>query len=210
MAKSTFKRSSFKLQRSLGIELPGLGKAGALERKPYPPGQHGNERKKISDYSMRLKEKQKLKYHYALKEKQLVNYVRKAKKDRSRAWMDTLLITLERRLNNVIFRLNFAPSIASASQMVRHGHVFVNGKKVTVSGYLVEKGDVITLSDKAYNSILYMQSQEKPRIPTIPACYNAEKDGANKVKASLVDYPIKEDIPFAFEDQLVTEYFWRI
>ena len=210
MAKSTFKRSAFKLQRSLGIELPGLGKPGALERKPYPPGQHGNERKKISDYSMRLKEKQKLKYHYALREKQLVNYVRKSKKDRSRAWMETLLITLERRLNNAVFRLNFAPSMAAASQMVRHGHVFVNGKKVTVSGYLLEKGDVITLSDKAYNSVLYMQSQKSPRIPTVPACYNTEKDGANKVKASLVDYPIKEDIPFTFEDQLVTEYFWRI
>ena len=210
MAKSTFKRSAFKLQRSLGIELPGLGKAGALDRKPYPPGQHGNERKKISDYSMRLKEKQKLKYHYALKEKQLVNYVRKAKKDRSRAWMETLITTLERRLNNVVFRLNFAPSIASASQMVRHGHVFVNGKKVSVSGYLIGKGDVITLTEKAYSSVLFLQSQESPRIPTVPACYNLEKDGGNKVKASLVDYPIKEDIPFAFEDQLVTEYFWRI
>ncbi len=210
MAKSTFKRSAFKLQRSLGIELPGLGKAGALERKPYPPGQHGNERKKISDYSMRLKEKQKLKYHYALKEKQLVNYVRKAKKNRSRAWMETLITTLERRLNNVVFRLNFAPSIASASQIVRHGHVFVNGKKVSVSGYLIEKGDVITLTEKAYSSVLFLQSQENPRIPTVPACYNLEKDGGTKIKASLMDYPIKEDIPFAFEDQLVTEYYWRI
>jgi small subunit ribosomal protein S4 len=159
---------------------------------------------------MRLKEKQKLKYHYALKEKQLVNYVRKAKKNRSRAWMETLITTLERRLNNVVFRLNFAPSIASASQIVRHGHVFVNGKKVSVSGYLIEKGDVITLTEKAYSSVLFLQSQENPRIPTVPACYNLEKDGGNKIKASLMDYPIKEDIPFAFEDQLVTEYYWRI
>ena len=80
MAKSTTGRPRFKLQRSLGVELPGLGKPGALARRPYSPGIHGNKRKKISDYAVRLKEKQKLLYHYGLREKQLVRYVQLAKK----------------------------------------------------------------------------------------------------------------------------------
>ena len=83
MARSTTGRSRFKIQRSLGIEIPGLGKAGALERRPYGPGQHGNKRKKISDFAVRQKEKQKLRYHYGIREGQLVNYVKKAKKDKN-------------------------------------------------------------------------------------------------------------------------------
>ena len=130
MAKSTTSRARFKMQRALGLELPGLGKPGALERRPYGPGVHGNRRKKISDYAIRLKEKQKLLYHYGLREKQLVQYVRLAKRDRSgRPWMDVMLTTLESRLSNVIFRLNWAPSIPAAAQIISHGQVLVNGKK---------------------------------------------------------------------------------
>ena len=130
MAKATMGRARFKIQRRFGVELPGLGKSGALDRRPYPPGQHGMKRKKLSDYTIRLMEKQKIMFHYGLREGQLTNYVRKCKKDKSRAWVDTLIITLESRLDNVIFRLGLAPSIPAARQMVGHGHVFVNGKHV--------------------------------------------------------------------------------
>lgn len=205
MARSTTGRSSFKIQRSLGIELPGLGKAGALERRPYGPGQHGNKRKKISDFAVRMKEKQKLRYHYGLRERQLVNYVKKAKKDKSRAWMDTLLITLERRLANVIFRLNWAPSMLAANQMVSHGHVLVNGKKINVAGLLINKGDVITLTDKGFASQNYLQAQATPRLPSIPASYTV--DGKN---AKAVDLPLPSDIPFEYAGQLVTEYYWKV
>lgn len=208
MAKSTTGRSKFKLQRALGLELPGLGKAGALDRRPYGPGVHGNKRKKISDYAVRLKEKQKLVYHYGLREKQLVNYVKKAKKVKERAWMETLIINLERRLNNVVFRLNFAPSIPAANQLVRHGHVRVNGKKVDVPSLLISKGDVITLSDKGYASQTYLQAQKSPRLPAVPACYKVE--GSDKKKAEVIDMPLPEDIPFEFEGQLVTEYYWKV
>ena len=118
MAKATTGRPRFKIQRALGLELPGLGKAGALERRPYGPGVHGNRRKKISDYAVRLKEKQKLLCHYGLRERQLVRYVKFAKRHSAgRPWMEALIITLECRLNNVIFRLNWAPSILAASQI---------------------------------------------------------------------------------------------
>jgi small subunit ribosomal protein S4 len=208
MAKSTTGRSRFKIQRALGVELPGLGKAGALERRPYGPGAHGNKRKKISDYAVRMKEKQKLTFHYGLRESQLVNYIKKAKKVRDRAWIDVLLIDLERRLNNVVFRLNLAPSIPAASQMVRHGHVLINGKPVTVSSFLVEKGDVITLSETGYKTQNYLQARDNPRLSAVPACYKV--DGSDLKKASMLDRPLPADVPFEFEPQLVIEHYWKV
>lgn len=207
MAKATTGKARFKIQRALGLELPGLGKAGALERRPYGPGVHGNRRKKISDYAVRLKEKQKLVYHYGLREKQLVAYVKQSKKIQSKPWMETLLSTLESRLNNVIFRLNWAPSMSAASQMVAHGQVMVNGKKVDKSSFIVKKGDVITLSDKGYANQLYKASIESPRMATVPACYNIEAD---KKKGTMIDLPLPSDIPFEFEQQFVIEYYWKV
>lgn len=106
MAKIDMGRSRFKIQRRLGVELPGLGKAGALERKPYGPGQHGMQRKKLSDYTVRLVEKQKVMFNYGLRESQLRNYVKKSKKVKTQSWVDTMIVTLESRLDNVVFRLN--------------------------------------------------------------------------------------------------------
>ena len=208
MAKSTTGKSKFKLQRALGLELPGLGKSGALDRRPYGPGVHGNKRKKVSDYAIRLKEKQKLVYHYGLREKQLVKYVKLAKRDRTRAWMDTLLETLERRLNNVIFRLNFAPSIPAANQMVSHGQILVNGKKLNRASYIVKQGDVISLSEKGYANQTYKMSQESPRLPGVPACFNIE--GTDNKKATVAQMPLPSDVPFEYNGQLVTEYYWKI
>lgn len=108
MAKIDMGRSRFKIQRRLGVELPGLGKAGALERKPYGPGQHGMQRKKLSDYTVRLVEKQKVMFNYGLRESQLRNYVKKSKKVKTQSWVDTMIVTLESRLDNVVFRLNWA------------------------------------------------------------------------------------------------------
>ncbi|MBT3584420.1 MAG: 30S ribosomal protein S4 [Halobacteriovoraceae bacterium] len=208
MAKSTTARSRFKMQRALGLELPGLGKPGALDRRPYGPGVHGNKRKKISDYAIRLKEKQKIVYHYGLREGQLVRFVKAAKKVKDRAWVETLIINLERRLVNSIFRLNFAPSMPAASQMVSHGQVLVNGKKVTRSSMVLEKGDVITLSEKGYKNQSYLRSQESPRMSAVPACWNVE--GTEKKTATLAQYPLPEDIPFEFTPQLVIEHYWKV
>lgn len=209
MAKSTTGKSRFKIQRSLGIEIPGLGKAGALERRPYGPGVHGNKRKKVSDYAVRLKEKQKLVYHYGLREKQLVKYVKASKRNTSgKPWMDVLITTLETRLNNAIFRLNWAPSIPAASQMVSHGQILVNGKKCDRASLILKEGDVIELTDKGYANQLYKRGLETPRLPSVPACYKVE--GTEKKKATLIALPLPEDIPFEYAGQLVIEHYWKV
>jgi len=209
MAKVDMGRSRFKIQRRLGVELPGLGKAGALERRPYGPGVHGMKRKKLSDYTIRLVEKQKVMFHYGVREKQLVNYVKRSKKDKSRSWVDTLIITLESRLDNMIFRLNWAPSTPAARQMVTHGHVLVNGKKVTAPGQLINVGDVISLRDKGFKSGNYLQAQAKPRLSTIPGFLEVSPKGEGQ-EATVKAQPLPEDIPFEFEPRLVIEYYWKI
>jgi len=209
MARVLMGRARFKIQRRLGIELPGLGKSGALERRPYPPGQHGVKRKKVSELSVRWMEKQKVLFHYGLREKQLVNYVKKAKKDRSKAWVDTLIVNLESRLDNVLFRLSFAPSMPAARQMVVHGHVLVNGKKVSSPGQLLEVGDKVTLTDKGYNSGNYLQAKAHPRMSSVPACLSKDTV-SNKEVATVIATPLPEDVPFEFSPQLVIEFYWRV
>ncbi len=210
MSKTTMgKKSAFKIQRRLGVELPGLGKAGALERRPYGPGVHGMKRKKLSDYTIRLMEKQKLRFHYGLREGQLRNLVVKCKKDRSRSWVDSLVIKLESRIDNVVFRLNWAPSIAAARQMVSHGHIFVNGTKVTIASATVNPGDEITIADKGAKSGNYLQAKARPRLSAIPAYLSVEADG-EKEKAKVLSEALPEDIPFAFEKRLVIEYYWKL
>ena len=208
MAKATMGRARFKIQRRLGVELPGLGKAGALERRPYAPGQHGMKRRKLSDYTVRLMEKQKIIFHYGLRERQLQNYVRKAKKVSDMPWVDALIINLESRLDNVIFRLNFAPSMIAARQMVSHGHIFVNGKRVDVPGHTVKASDKITLSAKGLQSGNYLQAKENPRMVT-PSYLN--KDLASGAEFGVfLQKPDPKDVPFEFNGQLLTEYFWKI
>ncbi len=209
MAKATMGRSRFKIQRRLGVELPGLGKAGALERRPYGPGQHGAARKKLSDFTVRLMEKQKVVFNYGLRERQLVNAVKKAKRVKGQAWVDVLVINLESRLDNIVFRSNWAPSLMAARQMVSHGHILLNGKKVNLPAVQVEVGDVVEISDKGAKSGNYLQAKARPRISTIPACILVEKSG-EKEKAKLVAKPLPDDIPFAFEKRLVTEYYWKV
>lgn len=202
-------KNAFKIQRRLGVELPGLGKAGALERRPYGPGMHGMKRKKLSDYTIRLMEKQKVRFHYGIREKQLVNLIKKCKRDKKRAWVDTLVISLESRLDNTVFRLNWAPSMAAARQMVSHGGISVNGTKCDIASATVKVGDIITLSDKAAKSGNYLQAQARPRLSAIPAFLSKEADG-EKEKAKVISEPLAEDIPFAFEKRLVIEYYWKI
>ncbi len=209
MAKATMGRSRFKIQRRLGVELPGLGKAGALERRPYGPGQHGAARKKLSDLTVRLMEKQKVVFHYGLRERQLVNHVKKAKRVKGQPWVDVLIVHLESRLDNVVFRANWTPSVISARQMVTHGHIKVNGKKVNVPGFEVSPGDEIEITDRGAKSGNYLQAKVRPRISAAPAFLTIEKVG-EKEKMKMVARPLSDDIPFAFEKRLVTEFYWKV
>ncbi len=193
--------SRFKIQRKLGMELPGLGKPGALVRKPYPPGQHGNKRKKYSDYALRLEEKQKIRFHYVLTEQQLQRFIRQAKRGKGSNWTDKLVGFLELRLDNVVFRLGFAPSIMAARQMVSHGHVLVNDKKCTIGSSRMKEGFKVSLAPKSVNNQNYLRVKDAPRLE-LPD-YLRKED----VSGTVIAMPHLEHVPFPFDSGLFTEYY---
>lgn len=204
--KAEKRRARFRIQRRLGVELPGLGKAGALERRPYPPGQHGNKRKKFSNYALQLEEKQKVMFHYGLREKQLRRFIRDAQRgDSSKSWINQLAGRLELRLDNVVFRLGFAPSIMAARQLVAHGHVFVNDKKVQVGSVVLRIGDQVSLKESSYQHQVVLKAKEAPRLETPDYLEKAEVTGKSVGKVKSV--PGLEYIPFPFSSNLFTEYY---
>lgn len=205
MAKSKGKTARFRIQRRLGSEIPGLGKPGALERRPYPPGENGNRRRKYSDYALRLEEKQKIRIHYGLREKQLRRFIRDAKSGSSTAWVTKLIGRLELRLDNVIFRLAFAPSMRAARQAVSHGHVLVNGKKLDIASALVKQNDVISLKDKVYEGQSYLYAKQNPRLETPDYLKKEEQNG--KETGTVLATPSLEHVPFPFDSGLFTEYY---
>ncbi len=201
----TGKVARFRIQRRLGVELPGLGKAGALERRPYPPGQNGNKRRKFSDYALRLEEKQKIRQHYELREEQLRRFIRHAKTGKGTNWTAKLMGLLERRLDNVVFRLGFAPSIRAARQLASHGHVRVNGKKVDIGSYVLEVGDQVTLSDKGFQNQIYLRAKQSPRLEVADFLRKEEQNG--KEVGIVQNVPSTEHVPFNFDAGLFTEYY---
>src|SRR5262245_59663749 len=132
-----------RLMRALGVDLPGLSpKSG--DRRPYPPGQHGQRRRKETEFAKRLREKQKLRVNYGLSERQMRNLFREA--GRSKLHTGTKLIELlERRIDNVVFRAGFARSIPAARQLVKHGHVQVDGKRVDIPSYRLKVGQRVSI-----------------------------------------------------------------
>jgi small subunit ribosomal protein S4 len=205
MSKLGTKKSAFKIQRALMTELPGLGKPGALERRPYPPGQHGLARKKFSEYSLRLKEKQKIMFHYGLREEQLRRFVTIAKKGRAKDWMATLIGLLETRVDNIVFRLGFAPSIPAARQLVRHGKVLVDGKRLSIGSARVFPGSEIQLTESGYAGTVYQISIKQPRLE-LPDWLEHGKVGEN-VKGRLRDMPLADAVPFPYDGRLVVEFY---
>jgi len=205
MAKKTGKVARYKIQRRVGTELPGLGKPGALERRPYPPGENGNKRRKYSDFALRLEEKQKIRTHYGLREKQLRRFIRDAKRGNSSNWVNKLVGLLERRLDNVIFRLGFAPSIRSARQLVSHGHIRIDGLKVDVGSYVVPQGAKISLSEKGQTNQVVLQAAKSPRLEIADFL---RKDTENGVEVGVIHaIPGTEHVPFQFDSGLFTEYY---
>ena len=200
------RKPRFKIQRRLGTELPGLGKKGALDRRPYPPGESGNKRKKYSDYALRLEEKQKLRFNYLLRETQLRRFIRDSKKGgQSANWVNKLASLLERRLDNVIFRLGLAPSLLAARQLVGHGHVTVDGKKVDIPSFVVKQGQEVTIKDKALKNQSVLQALQSPRLEIPDYLRKEEKNG--KIVGIVQALPGLEHIPFTFDSGLFTEYY---
>ncbi len=202
------KRSRFKIQRRLGVELPGLGRPGALDKRPFGPGQHGNtggRRQKLSEFAIRLREKQKMLFHYGLREQQMRNYVKRARRVRGKPLIDALVGLIERRLDNLVFRLGFAPSMAAARQLVAHGHVLVNGRKLDVPAAILRPGDKVALTKKGYQSQGYLQARSNPRIDP-PDWLTIEIEQGERV-GKLNEEPDSTAVPFAFNGQYVVEYY---
>lgn len=206
MNKLGSKRKRFKIQRALGIELPGLGKAGALEKRNYPPGAHGKTlRRKTTSFGEQLREKQKLLFHYGLREEQLRRFVRRAQRTQGSDWMSNLISLLERRLDNVVFRLGYARSIAGARQLVSHGHVNVNGRRQTIASMVLPVGARVQLSAKAdqLETTKFARSSPRLQVPSFLMLDITEAGDAGVVTS----LPNTEHVPFAFTPSLVAEYY---
>jgi small subunit ribosomal protein S4 len=199
-------RKKFKLQRALGIELPGLGKPGALEKRNYPPGQHGRQKKRsTSEFGAQLREKQKLLFHYGLREEQLRRFVRKAKSLNASNWMESLIGLLERRLDNVVFRLGFARSMAGARQLVSHGHVLVNGRRQTIGSMVLRPGEVVWLGEHASQMEIVQSSLRSPRLP-LPSFLQFQNPSTPD-RGIVLSIPGSGHIPFEFNSRYVAEYY---
>ena len=175
----------------------------AFERRGYAPGEHGQARKKHSDYGVQLREKQRLKRMYGLLEKQFKGYFERA--DRMRGITGSnLLMLLERRLDNVVFRLGFAPSRNEARQLVRHSHFRVNGKKVNIPSYTVRKDDIVELREKSRKVLPILDSLETVARRGIPGWLELDKDN---FKGAVKTIPTREDITMPVQEQLVVELY---
>jgi small subunit ribosomal protein S4 len=188
--------------RALGVNLPGLT-AKTLDKRPTPPGQHGARRRRtISNYGKRLKEKQKLRAHYGVTERQLRQVAAQAARSRGNA-MATLVQLLERRLDSVVFRAGLARTIPAARQLVSHGHVLVNGKRLSYPSARVRIGDVITIGGaKGENAV--RKQQELGAVLTPPTWL--EVDSA-ALSAKVVSLPDIDSVPFPVELPLVVEFY---
>lgn len=175
----------------------------AFERRGYAPGEHGQARKKHSDYGVQLREKQRLKRMYGLLEKQFRGYFERA--DRMKGITGSnLLMLLERRLDNVVFRLGFAPSRNEARQLVRHSHFLVNGRKVNIPSYTVRKDDVVELREKSRKVLPILDSLETVARRGIPGWLELDKDNFKGVVKTI---PTREDITMPVQEQLVVELY---
>lgn len=194
-----------KVMRALGLNLPGLSRK-SIERRPYPPGQHGGDRRrKESDYGRQLKEKQKLRANYGLGERQLRRLVVAARRSKVETGKK-LIELLERRLDNTVFRAGFAPTIPAARQLVSHAHIMVNGKRVNIASYQVSAGDVITLRERSRKLQIVKDSLDNPALG------RAEWISVNggELTATIDSLPDETAVPFPIEVQLVVEYYARM
>jgi small subunit ribosomal protein S4 len=188
--------------RALGVDLPGLSRK-TIERRPFPPGVHGQRRRgKESDFARQLKEKQKLRMNYGVSERQLRRYVLDARRSK-KSTGDKLVELMERRLDNVVFRIGFAATIPAARQLVNHGHIRVNGRRVDIASYSVRLGDVITLRDKSKDLAIIVESLESPSLarPEWMRVNPAER------KAEITALPDPNSVPFPVDLLLIIEYY---
>ena len=194
--------AKLRIIRRLG-DLPGLtSKKGRSTKRP---GQHGGTPKKLTQYAIRLEEKQKLRFNYGLSEKQLMNYIRKAKKIKG-ATGNILLQLLEMRLDTICFNLGFAPTIANARQLVNHGHIMVNGKVINIASFHCRINDVIEVKPKSTSQTLIKTNVENKRFSDIPTHLKFDE---SKLSATVTNFCDRNELLLELDELLVIEYYSR-
>ena len=192
-----------KISRRLGV--PIFGPSKYFERRNYPPGVHGPRmRRKLTDYAYALMEKQKLRFYYGLTEKQFRRIYEQAARKRG-VTGEIMLQILEMRLDNVVYRLGFAPTRPAARQMVVHGHILVNGKKVTIPSYALKVNDVVEVRNKSSSRQLATRSLESPNV-RVPDWLSLQKD---LFRGVVLRVPTREEIQPIANEQTVVEFYSR-
>ena len=199
---SRYRGPRLRIVRRLG-ELPGLSRKSP--RRAYPPGQHGQARRKRSEYAIRLEEKQKLRLNYGVTEKQLVRYVKKARRATGSTGQ-ALLELLEMRLDNTVFRLGLAGTIPGARQLVNHGHILVNDKVVDIASYQCRPGGVVSVRNRERSRRLVETNMEFPGLANLPSHLEFDKNTFTGKVNSVID---REWIALQINELLVIEYYSR-
>lgn len=200
---SRFTGPRLKVMRALGVDLPGLSRK-TIEARPTPPGQHGNKasRKRRSDFGVKLLEKQKIRFNYGLTETQMRRLILDARKGKEPTG-ERLLQLLERRLDNVVFRAGFAPTVIAARQLVSHGHLMLNGKPANIPSIRLNVGDEVTIKAKSKNMPMVVETIKEPSLER-PEWLTWQAD---QQVAKVAHLPAITDVPFPVDVQLVVEYY---
>jgi small subunit ribosomal protein S4 len=175
----------------------------SFDRRPYPPGQHGQRRIKFTEYGIRLREKQKVKRLYGVAERQFRGYYFKASRMKG-VTGENLLVLLERRLDNIVYRFGFASDHAEGRQLVRHGHFTINGKRVNIPSYLVRTGDVVAVAEKSQKIKRIGESLGAIDRRGVPQWLELEKD---KFSGRVKGMPSREDFTMPIREQLIVELY---
>lgn len=175
----------------------------SFNKRAYAPGQHGQARKKVSEYGLQLREKQKTRRYYGVLESQFASYYEMAVKKEGITG-ENLLIILESRLDNIVYRLGWATSRPEARQLVRHGHFEVNGEKVNIPSYLVKAGDTIVIKDKSRSSEKIKAILDTTDSRVVPGWLSVDR---NSLSATVVKMPAREDIDLPIEEHLIVELY---
>ncbi|MGC9528836.1 MAG: 30S ribosomal protein S4 [Limnospira sp.] len=200
---SRYRGPRLRIVRRLG-DLPGLTRKAA--RRSYPPGQHGQARRKRSEYAIRLEEKQKLRFNYGLSERQLLRYVRKARRA-SGSTGQVLLQYLEMRLDNTIFRLGMAPTIPAARQLVNHGHITVNGRVVDIASYQCRPGDEIGIRNRDKSREMVRTNLQYPGLANVPSHLEFDKGNLTGKVNGVIE---REWVALSINELLVVEFYSRM
>jgi small subunit ribosomal protein S4 len=201
---SFYRGPRLRIVRRLG-SLPGLTRK--ISSKTNPPGQHGglSAKKKVSQFSMRLKEKQKLRFHYGINERQLLNYLKKAKRKKGSSGVE-LLILLEMRLDNIIFRLGLAPTVVAAKQIINHGHILVDGRVVNISSFICKPLNIISCKSGKKSQYLLRNNVESFKDNLIPSHLSLNLE---KLEGKVLDIINRSSILLVVNELLVIEYYSR-